>query len=79
MSRVIGCDHVPDGFELINPYKELVSDVTENDGFSFPRKFPLFLTTDVPFLLRRHQDLVESVEFVKSAKTTNIHRQLIIQ
>lgn len=79
MTRVKGYGHVPDGFESVNPYKELVGDVTENDGFSFPHKFPLLLTTEVPFLLRRLQDLVESVQFVEPAEAADIHRLLIFR
>lgn len=56
MPRAKRYDHVPESFELVNQYKELVSNVTKN-CFTFPRKFPLFLTTEVLFLLRRPKDL----------------------
>lgn len=50
MSWIKRRDHVPDGFELIDPCKELVSNIAENDGFPLSKyistvsdgKFPSF-------------------------------------
>lgn len=49
MLRVKRYNHVPYIFELVNSYKELVNDVRKNNGFTFARKFLLFLKTVVPF------------------------------
>lgn len=67
MNWIILHHKIANKLEFIHPTNNLVGHITENDCFSFPRKFPLPLATEFPLFCCCIQNFAQDVEFVRTA------------